>query len=40
MERVTRREVEAGRLDPNDGCRTLAVAAAQVLGPAAPMQKG
>jgi hypothetical protein len=32
LERVTRREVEAGRLDPNDEFRTLTVAGATVLG--------
>ncbi len=35
LERVTRREVEAGRLDPNDDCRKLAVAGASVLGDSA-----
>jgi hypothetical protein len=32
LERVTRREVEAGRLDPHDTFRTLAVSGASVLG--------
>jgi hypothetical protein len=35
LERVTRREVEAGRLDPNDDFRKLAVAGASVLGDSA-----
>jgi hypothetical protein len=32
LERVTRREVDAGRLDPEDSLRTLAVSGAAVLG--------
>lgn len=32
MEQVTRREVEAGRMSPDDGFRELAVAGSQVLG--------
>lgn len=32
LDRITRREVEAGRLDPDDNLRTLAVAGASVLG--------
>ena len=32
LERLTRREVEAGRLDPNDDFRKLSVAGASVLG--------
>lgn len=35
LERITRREVEAGRLDPNDRFRTLATSAASVLGDSA-----
>ena len=35
LERITRREVEAGRLEPNDGFRTLAASAASVLGDSA-----
>ncbi len=35
LERVTRREVEAGRLDPDDDFRKLAVAGASVLGDSA-----
>lgn len=35
LERVTRREVEAGRLDPNDSFRTLSMAGASVLGDSA-----
>jgi hypothetical protein len=35
LERVTRREVEAGQLDPDDGLRTLAVSGASVLGDSA-----
>lgn len=37
LERVTRREVEAGRLDPDDSFRTLAAAAASVLGDSAEL---
>lgn len=37
LERVTRREVEAGRLDPDDDLRELAVAAASVLGDSAEL---
>lgn len=37
LERVTRREVEAGRLDPNDDFRQLAVAGASVLGDSAEL---
>lgn len=32
LERITRREVEAGRLDPDDDLRQLSVAGASVLG--------
>ncbi len=35
LERVTRREVEVGRLDPNDDFRKLALAGASVLGDSA-----
>jgi hypothetical protein len=35
LERVTRREVEAGRLDPDDPLRKLAVAGSAVLGDSA-----
>ena len=35
LERVTRREVEAGRLDPDDELRKLAIAGASVLGDSA-----
>jgi D-serine deaminase-like pyridoxal phosphate-dependent protein len=35
LERVTRREVEAGRLSPDDSFRTLAVAGTSVLGDSA-----
>lgn len=35
LERVTRREVEAGRLEPNDSFRTLAMSAASVFGDSA-----
>lgn len=35
LERVTRREVEAGRLDPSDSFRTLAMSGASVLGDSA-----
>lgn len=35
LERVTRREAEAGRLDPNDDFRKFAVAGASVLGDSA-----
>ena len=35
LERITRREVEAGRLDPNDNLRTLAASGASVLGDSA-----
>lgn len=35
LERVTRREVEAGRLDPDDEFRTMSVAGAAVLGDSA-----
>lgn len=35
LERITRREVEAGRLDPNDSLRTLASSGASVLGDSA-----
>lgn len=37
LERVTRREVEAGRLDPNDEFRKLATAGASVLGDTAEL---
>ena len=37
LERVTRREVEAGRLDPDDRFRTDAVAAANVFGDSAEL---
>jgi len=37
LERVTRREVEAGRLDPDDSFRALAVAGASVLGDSAEL---
>lgn len=37
LERVTRREVEAGRLDPNDDFRQLATAGASVLGDSAEL---
>ena len=37
LERVTRREVESGRLDPNDSLRRLAVAGASVLGDSAEL---
>lgn len=37
LERVTRREVEAGRLDPNDDFRKFAVAGATVLGDSAEL---
>jgi hypothetical protein len=37
LERVTRREVEAGRLDPDDPFRTNAVASASVLGDSAEL---
>jgi len=37
LERVTRREVQAGRLDPDDSFRTLAVAGASVLGDSAEL---
>lgn len=35
MERITRREIEAGRLAPDDSMRTLATSAAAVLGDSA-----
>jgi D-serine deaminase-like pyridoxal phosphate-dependent protein len=35
LERITRREVEAGRLDPDDDFRTLAVSGASVFGDSA-----
>ena len=35
LERITRREVEAGRLDPDDDFRTLAISGASVLGDSA-----
>ena len=35
LERITRREVTAGRLDPNDSLRALAAAGASVLGDSA-----
>lgn len=35
LERITRREVAAGRLEPNDNFRTLAASAALVLGDSA-----
>src|SRR5205823_4471239 len=35
LERVTRREVEAGRLTPNDSFRTLSMSGASVLGDSA-----
>ena len=38
LERVTHREVEAGRLDANDSFRTLAVSAASVLGDSAEVK--
>lgn len=37
LERVTRREVEAGRLDPDDDFRKLAVAGSSVLGDSAEL---
>ncbi|CAE6801904.1 hypothetical protein [Paraburkholderia domus] len=37
LERVTHREVEAGRLDPNDTFRTLSVSGASVLGDSAQL---
>lgn len=37
LERVTRREVEAGRLDPDDELRKLAVAGASTLGDSAEL---
>jgi hypothetical protein len=37
LERVTRREVEAGRLDPDDPFRTDAVAGAHILGDSAEL---
>jgi hypothetical protein len=37
LEKVTRREVEAGRLDPDDDFRTFAVAGATVLGDSAEL---
>jgi hypothetical protein len=35
LERITRREVEAGRLDPSDGLRTSAASGALVVGDSA-----
>lgn len=35
LERITRREIEAGRLDPNDNLRGLAVASSSILGDSA-----
>ena len=37
LERITRREVEAGRLDPDDDFRKLSVAGAAVLGDSAAL---
>ena len=37
LERVTRREVEAGRLSPDDEFRKLAITAANVLGDTGPL---
>lgn len=37
LERVTRREVEAGRLDANDDARLMAVAGAKILGDSAEL---
>jgi hypothetical protein len=37
LEKVTRREVEAGRLNPDDEFRKLAIAAAKVLGDTGPL---
>jgi hypothetical protein len=39
LERVTRREVEAGRLDPGDPLRKLAVAGSAVLGDSAELKE-